>query len=266
MAEPQLEELSAYLDHELTGAARQEIEAHLRDCETCRRRLEALNQTVAAIHELPVEAPPRAFTIPAQREQPLRWRPVAGWLGGAAAAALLAVVLVNGLAHREPSGTPALSLYAPLQNHGAAGAAAAPAPRAELDARSAFGNSSTSGDVAHGRYLTLSADQFVYPANGTMTVRVQVQGWPGASPPPTGDQAGLRLELVRNGVGVQLSPPPLVAASGNQLVYQRSYALRDLQLAPPVAGTYQLHATWVLPDGSGVVMEEQVTIQLTGSS
>src|SRR5438270_526736 len=37
MPEPQLEELSAYLDQELTDAARQELEAHLRECETCRR-------------------------------------------------------------------------------------------------------------------------------------------------------------------------------------------------------------------------------------
>ena len=83
MPEPQLEELSAYLDHELTGAARQELEAHLGECETCRRRLEALRHTVSMIQELPPEAPPRPFTIPAQRKQPRRTGPVLGWLGGA---------------------------------------------------------------------------------------------------------------------------------------------------------------------------------------
>src|SRR2546421_687545 len=75
MPEPRLEELSAYLDQELTGAARQELEAHLRECETCRRRLEALRHTVSMIQELPPEAPPRPFTIPAQRQQPRRTGP-----------------------------------------------------------------------------------------------------------------------------------------------------------------------------------------------
>jgi anti-sigma factor RsiW len=68
-AEPQLEDLSAYLDQELTGTARQDLEAHLGTCETCRRRLAALRQTVSAVQGLPTEVPPRVFTIPPQRQQ-----------------------------------------------------------------------------------------------------------------------------------------------------------------------------------------------------
>ena len=86
--EPELEDLSAYLDKELTGTARQELEAHLQTCETCRRRLAALRQTVSAVQALPTEAPPRVFTIPPQRQQ----RRVAtgwAWAGGALAAACL---------------------------------------------------------------------------------------------------------------------------------------------------------------------------------
>src|SRR2546421_11791028 len=97
MPEPLLEELSAYLDQELTGAARQELEPPRRGGEPCRRRLEALRHTVSMIQELPPEAPPRPFTIPAQRQQPRRTGPVLGWLGGAAAAALVAIIAVNGL-------------------------------------------------------------------------------------------------------------------------------------------------------------------------
>jgi anti-sigma factor RsiW len=43
-SEPQLEDLSAYLDHELTGSARQDLESHLAGCETCRRRLDGFLQ------------------------------------------------------------------------------------------------------------------------------------------------------------------------------------------------------------------------------
>ncbi|HYS01650.1 MAG TPA: zf-HC2 domain-containing protein, partial [Candidatus Eisenbacteria bacterium] len=115
-AEPQLEELSAYLDQELTGTARQELEAHLETCETCRRRLAALRQTVWAVQALPTEAPPRVFTIPPQRQQ-RTGAPGWAWAGGAlAAACLLVVVTTIGLANLP---------------HGGAGTASGPAMQYE---------------------------------------------------------------------------------------------------------------------------------------
>src|SRR5713226_8335300 len=101
--EPELEDLSAYVDQELTGTARQELEAHLQTCETCRRRLAALRQTVSAVQALPKEAPPRVFTIPPQRQQR---RGTAGWAwaGGALAAACLLVVTTIGLANLPHGG------------------------------------------------------------------------------------------------------------------------------------------------------------------
>ena len=83
-SEPKLEELSAYLDHELEGGAQARVAEHITGCRDCQARLDGLRQTVHAVRALPMETPPRSFTIPAQRRQSYRWAPV-GWLGGAAA-------------------------------------------------------------------------------------------------------------------------------------------------------------------------------------
>src|SRR5260370_40762154 len=102
--EPTLEELSAYLDHELDAATQTRIADHVAGCAECTLRLDRLRETVHAVRALPMETPPRAFTIPAQRPQSFRWAPVR-WLGGVAAGSLLLDV---GVAHLpRTAGTPA---------------------------------------------------------------------------------------------------------------------------------------------------------------
>src|ERR671928_2189773 len=98
-SEPQLEELSAYLDGELKLEARRELESHLDSCESCRHRLSSLRSTVGFIQGLPKEVPYRAFTIPAQRP---RRRPSfvpLAWASGAAAAMLMVVIVAGSLIH-----------------------------------------------------------------------------------------------------------------------------------------------------------------------
>src|SRR5437879_11759638 len=84
-AEPTLEELSAYLDHELDSAAEARVADHVAACDQCRARLEGLRETAHAIRALPMETPPRRFTIPEQRRPGWRWGR-AGWLGSGAVA------------------------------------------------------------------------------------------------------------------------------------------------------------------------------------
>ena len=79
--EPTLEELSAYLDHELDAGAQARVAAHVAGCAECTRRLNGLRETVYAVRALPMETPNRTFTIPSERRQPFRWAPV-GWVGG----------------------------------------------------------------------------------------------------------------------------------------------------------------------------------------
>lgn len=57
----QSEDLSAYLDGELSAAEVQVVEAHLADCERCRRSLEALRRTRALVLGLPSTSPPPEF-------------------------------------------------------------------------------------------------------------------------------------------------------------------------------------------------------------
>src|SRR5258708_6602833 len=93
--EPTLEELSAYLDHELDGDARTRIAEHVAGCAGCQARLDGLRQTAYAIRALPMETPPRTFAIPTKRRESTRWAPVAGWIGGVAAAMLIIVIGVT---------------------------------------------------------------------------------------------------------------------------------------------------------------------------
>src|SRR5207244_10570879 len=158
--EPALEELSAYLDHELGSEAHARVAAHIAGCQDCQARLDGLRQTTYAVRALPMETPPRAFTIPAQRElSSRRWVPAA-WLGGAAAAGLVIVIGVTQLGHlpsMAPSGAGTSMNYSDgsrtqkSAEHGAAAPVAAPAASAldrQFDAQSssASANRSTVGD------------------------------------------------------------------------------------------------------------------------
>src|SRR5947208_16839076 len=105
-AEPTLEELSAYLAHELDSATQARDADHVAGCDECRARLEGLRETVHAVRALPTETPPRRFTIPEQRRQAWRWAP-AGWIGSAAVALLLIAVGIQNL--HLPSGPAATS-------------------------------------------------------------------------------------------------------------------------------------------------------------
>jgi len=60
------EELSAYLDGELTSPEQDEAERHIQSCEDCRQSLESLRQTVALLHDLPPLPLPRSFTLPVE--------------------------------------------------------------------------------------------------------------------------------------------------------------------------------------------------------
>ena len=96
------EQLSAYLDHQVTAAERAHIRTHLRTCETCQRELNSLSHTVALLQALPRMPVPRAFTLSEAQvgiSQPAAY-PV--WLGGAlrglaavTAIALVAVIAVS---------------------------------------------------------------------------------------------------------------------------------------------------------------------------
>ena len=102
------ETLVAYLDRELGPAERTQLEAHLAGCETCRLALEAERRLSGALASLGAVEPPADFEarfwarIARERETPAGWRErlftrrLALIFGGAAAAAVAAVLALRG--------------------------------------------------------------------------------------------------------------------------------------------------------------------------
>ena len=99
LCEDVIEQLSAYLDSELTAEESEAVRAHVAACERCRAELKALDRTVHAVADLPRLRAPSGLrdqvmakldrTAPAEARHP-RWRMY--W--GAAAAVAFAVVIM----------------------------------------------------------------------------------------------------------------------------------------------------------------------------
>src|SRR2546428_227860 len=75
----------------------------------------------------------------------------------------------------------------------------------------------------------------------------------------------ITLVLMRGGSGVALPDAVGVENSHGTLVFAATYRLAGLPLTEPRAGDYRLVATWIVPDGSGRVLQASVPIGLTAS-
>jgi putative zinc finger protein len=267
--EPTLEELSALIDNELDAAAQARVAEHVAGCQECQARLDGLRQTAHAIRGLPMETPPRTFTIPAQRRQAWRWAPV-GWLGGAAAALLVIAFGVQQL--HFPAGAPSsgtsMNYSAGSPTKSTEQGAPAPASSA-LDrfgvaaAGSGLSNVSSVVDPGNGlRGMSLATDGASFSATGVMKVSVVLVGSPSSTIESSGQ--GLKLTFMRGGSGVALADPVAIDRNGTP-IFAATYELARLPLTEPRAGDYRLVATWIVPDGSGRVLQASVPIRLTGS-
>jgi hypothetical protein len=252
--EPTLEELSAYVDHELDADAQARVANHLTGCAECQLRLDGLRETAYAVRALPMETPPRTFTIPPRRRESFRWAPV-GWVGGVAAAFLLVALGVTQL--HGPAGTTASTSSRFAEQK-------APAPVGpnnqgtvnQYDHSRAYpnSNSTTIGDPHNAsRTMTLSTDAKSYPPKGAITVDVTFTG---LSPDGT---TVLTLFLERNGYGVllQTGSVPLDIHG-----FHRSYQLANLALVDPVPGSYTVVAIEQLPGSNGEMLVAQLPITI----
>ena len=59
------EQLSAYIDTQLSATEQEQVDEHLKQCEQCQLRLGDLCQTVALLRTLPQPQLPRSFALPA---------------------------------------------------------------------------------------------------------------------------------------------------------------------------------------------------------
>ena len=259
--EPTLEELSAYLDHELDAGAQARVAEHVAGCAECTRRLNGLRETVSAVRALPMETPNRTFTIPAQRRQSFRWAPV-GWVGGAAAALLIIVVGVNQL-HGPGSalGTALTSRGAPAPAAGQSLPEVAPLDRSNQYAAGAAqkfsANSTTVVDPRNSsRSLTIGTDAKSYAATGIIGLHVTTNGLSAA------EASSVRLFLIRDsgqgGGSVRLAPPS--NASTYPFSYDAAYSISQMQLQAPVVGNYTLRVEIDLSDRTGLVAQLPLTI------
>jgi hypothetical protein len=96
------EDLSAFLDGQLSPARSARLEEHLASCEPCRQHLGELRAVVEGLRALPSISAPRSFALrPEQVEAPRRQAPIEapkwafGPAGAAATALLLFLVLVG---------------------------------------------------------------------------------------------------------------------------------------------------------------------------
>ncbi|EFO79637.1 hypothetical protein OSCT_2501 [Oscillochloris trichoides DG-6] len=100
LPEQDLELLSAYLDDQLEGPTRSDLERRLADDPRLRSELEELRSTTALLRELPTLTPPRSFTLDPATVQPRRshyagW--ALAWVGqlGSGLAGLMLVLLAS---------------------------------------------------------------------------------------------------------------------------------------------------------------------------
>jgi anti-sigma factor RsiW len=110
------ENLSLYIDKQLSAAQVQRVEAHLESCQRCRDDLDTLRWTKRLLQETPALRPPRSFVIReadvADRRPARGRRPIYVMQWAAAAAALLFVAVLAGdlLTGRWMAGVPAQSV------------------------------------------------------------------------------------------------------------------------------------------------------------
>lgn len=260
--EPTLEELSAYLDHELDAGAQARVFEHVAGCADCQARLEGLRQTAHAIRGLPMESPPRTFAVPEVQRRQWRWAPV-GWVGSAAVAMVIIVFGATHL-HFSPGGTAGTASGGTAAHISAAEKGAAPLSPSQADqnaARAAFaaaGSRTVSVPSDPARSLTIGTDSRTYVSNGVIRLHVSTSGL------SANEASTVRIFLVRNqgqgGYATRLAPP--TSAPTYPFTYDAAYSIPRLSLQAPVAGDYTLMVEVDLSDGSSLINWLPVTITL----
>jgi anti-sigma factor RsiW len=265
--EPTLDELSAYLDHELDNETTARVAEHVAGCADCQARLDGLRQTAYAIRALPMETPPRTFAIPAKRRESFRWAPAAGWIGSVAAATLIIVVGVQHLPFHPISTASSNSpVSAGLGQGFAPYAAGAPYRQVAPLERSAQNDSALSASSANSktvvgaqgssRSLTISTNAASYSASGVITIHVTTKGL------STDEASSVRIFLMREtgqgGYLVRLAAPS--NAPTYPVDYEAAYSIPQMQLPAPAAGNYTLQVTIDTSDHSGLVAWLPLTI------
>jgi anti-sigma factor RsiW len=107
---PEPEQLSAYIDGELSGNERDDLEQHLTGCLDCSATVRALRATVADMRAMPAPLPSeqeswalRAAITKARKRPATRYQRWTVAAGSVAAVAIAVVVVVTNVGHNKPA-------------------------------------------------------------------------------------------------------------------------------------------------------------------
>jgi len=184
--------LSAYLDGQLTAREQRQVRRHLEVCQACRDDLRALQRTVELVRHLPAVQAPRSFAIPLN-VQPSRtplWMRSWVYNGMRAATVLATVLLVIALAGNALSLPPAFNAPLPAAATMMAGREAE--PQAPSTATMAGATAPATGGVANDQALG---------AGAASTAQDEVTEMPAAAPTSEGE------------MGIAAAPADTAAAS-----------------------------------------------------
>ncbi|TML77073.1 MAG: hypothetical protein E6G04_09365 [Actinobacteria bacterium] len=162
---PDPEQLSAYVDGELTGADRDDLEQHLTGCSQCSATLRALRATLADMRALPSPAPSeqeswalRAAITKARKKPAERYRRWVIAASGVAAVAIAVVVIsTTGTSPKKTEAGTANSSAAPPVLGGQSGTAAGTTP-GERQVASSFQQNTYFPQIQRCERLVLSKD------------------------------------------------------------------------------------------------------------
>ena len=249
------DDLSAYLDGQISEADAARIDQRLAQCADCRQELDALRSIVSLLQQMPELTLPRSFVMPGPPPAPLAIRPQAPphmpqWVysGSAAVAALVLTVLISAYATR---------LLAPdipartLESTSAAATAPQAAPE-RLQADGAEAAVEMAAPLAPVAELAVKAEKGI---SVTVTQESEISEAAAKAPAPPGapgaaaaPQAAARLEAQDDSEAA--APPPVA-----DLAYAEAEVVAETTATPPPAVSSLTTAD--KPSGPALVAQER---------
>jgi hypothetical protein len=230
------EDLSAFLDGQLTPRDRARVQRHLKECADCRADLDALRHTVSLLRAVPVLKPPRSFVLPVtevkRQRQARRQRLAYVYLQAATAVATVLLVLVV-------SGDAVLR-YAPAQPGARLSEAPPPATAVVLE------SAPVAGDSALPEPAPQTTQEPPAPIAAPTAQPLAAEAATEALPAPEQSPQALALEVgaeaadAGTATGTEIVPPQ---AEGTPAVKAKPSQTFVRAAPPPVSPTPQQEST-----------------------
>jgi len=269
------DDLSAYLDGQISEADAARIDQRLAQCADCRQELDALRSTVSLLQQMPELTLPRSFIMPGPPPAPIAIRPPAPlrmpqWVysGSAAVAALVLAVLISA----DATGLLAQDIPARTLESTSAAATAPQAAPERLQADGAEAAVEMAAPLAPVAELAVKAEKGI---SVTVTQESEISEAAAKAPAPPGapgaaaaPQAAARLEAqddseaaapvaamaeaqVADAAKAESAAPPQVA----DLTYAEAEVVAETTATPPPA--VSALTTPDKPSGPALVAQER---------